>query len=113
MIGMNRETGKYLEGEAHLKQSIRDILTTAVGERLIVRKYGSNVFQYIDKPLNDKTRIEIISVVANAIHDFEPRVKLVKVGLENSGATAHEGAHLTLRLEGYYEEKKFLEHISI
>ena len=31
MQGMDATTGKLLTGEAHLRQSIRDILTTRVG----------------------------------------------------------------------------------
>ena len=35
MRGMSRESGATLEGLEHLSQSVRDILTTAVGTRVI------------------------------------------------------------------------------
>lgn len=41
MTGMSRETGKALDEAAHISQSIRDILTTPVGSRLMRRTYGS------------------------------------------------------------------------
>jgi phage baseplate assembly protein W len=111
---MDRETGRYLDGETHLKQSIRDILMTAVGERLIVRHYGSSLFQYIDRPLSDKIKIEVIATIASAIHDFEPRIKLAKVSFERvQDATAQEGAHLALRLDGIFENRQFVEYIPI
>lgn len=40
-IGMNRETGKALTGIEHIQQSIRDILVTPIGSRVMRRKYGS------------------------------------------------------------------------
>jgi phage baseplate assembly protein W len=49
MQGMDRNTGKPLVGMAHLRQSIQDILTTTVGERLICRDYGAKVFNYVDQ----------------------------------------------------------------
>lgn len=95
MKGMNRETGKWISGRAHLRQSIRDILTTTRGERLIRRDYGSNVFAYIDQPLTDALTLEIMAEVANAVHDFEPRIGLTKVAV-----AAADPGHLTLKLEG-------------
>ena len=42
-IGMNRETGKLVDNTEHLKQSIRDILSTRIGTRVMLREYGSNI----------------------------------------------------------------------
>jgi phage baseplate assembly protein W len=103
MQGMNRNTGKPLAGMAHLRQSIQDILTTTIGERLIVRNYGANVFSFVDRPLNDTLILEIMAGVANALHDFEPRIQLSKVAVEKSS-----GHHLTLRLEGNYGNQLFV-----
>lgn len=66
MKGMNRQTGKFLSGLAHLKQSIQDILTTTVKERLIYRNYGSRLFSLIDQPLTDHLTLEMMSEVAIA-----------------------------------------------
>ena len=42
MTGMSRETGRACDDElAHIRQSIRDILTTPVGSRIKRRDYGS------------------------------------------------------------------------
>jgi phage baseplate assembly protein W len=108
MQGMNRNTGKSLAGMAHLRQSIQDILTTSVGERLICRDYGAKVFAYVDQPLNDSLTLEIMAAVANALHDFEPRIQLKKVGVHKS-----EAGHLTLQLEGTYENHAFAEGVTI
>ena len=48
-IGMNRETGKSIDGVDHLRQST-DILTTRIGQRVVLRKYGSNLPELVDLP---------------------------------------------------------------
>jgi phage baseplate assembly protein W len=108
MQGMDRNTGKPLADIAHLRQSIQDILTTSVGERLICRDYGAKVFAYVDQPLNDSLTLEIMAAVANALHDFEPRIQLTKVGVHKA-----EAGHLTLQLEGTYENREFAEVVTI
>ena len=47
MTGMDRETGKSLSGIEHLRQSIRDILTTPIGSRVMRRDYGSRLFELL------------------------------------------------------------------
>ena len=50
---MNRTSGALLDDEnAHIKQSIRDILMTAKGSRVMRRTYGSNLYQLIDRPIS-------------------------------------------------------------
>ena len=51
-IGMNRETGKSIDGVDHLRQSVTDILTTRIGQRVMLRKYGSNLPELVDLPTN-------------------------------------------------------------
>lgn len=104
MKGMDRQTGKWIGDRAHLRQSIRDILTTTKGERLIRRDYGSNVFAYIDQPLTDALTLEVMAEVANAVHDFEPRIGLTKVAV-----AAADPGHLTLKLEGTAGETVIVE----
>lgn len=132
MRGMDRQTGKWTNGLAHLRQSIHDLLTTTKGERLIVRDYGSNLFATIDRPLTDQLVLEIMSEVARVVHQFEPRIVLTKVGVVSKdaltdialpGMTHHQNeslrsdlksfrrvgqGHLTLKLEGSYENEAFV-----
>ena len=49
-IGMSRTTGKPLSDEDHLRQSIRDILSTRIGTRVMLRDYGSNIPRMVDLP---------------------------------------------------------------
>lgn len=103
MKGMNRQTGQFLSGLAHLKQSIQDILTTTVKERLVCRNYGSRLFSLIDQPLTDHLTLEMMSEVAHRLHEFEPRIQLTQVSVASKNP-----AHLTLKLEGIYENEAFI-----
>ena len=79
MIGIDASTGKALGGIGHLRQSIRDILTTPVGTRTMRRDYGSRLFQLIDAPMNRSTLLDIYTAAVEAIERWEPRLKVSKV----------------------------------
>jgi phage baseplate assembly protein W len=79
MRGIDQNTGKALEGIEHLRQSVRDILTTPIGTRVLLRDYGSQLFELIDAPLNRSTVMDIIAAVADALDRWEPRIALQSV----------------------------------
>lgn len=79
MDGINNSTGKRLGGIEHLRQSIRDILTTPIGSRVMLRDYGSRIFDLIDAPMNRSTLLDIYAATAEAIQKWEPRFKLLQV----------------------------------
>jgi len=79
MTGMSRTTGKPLSGDAHLRQSIVDILSTPIGTRVMRRDYGSLVPELIDAPFNRGTAIRLYAAVAQALRRWEPRLALARV----------------------------------
>lgn len=79
MIGMNAENGRALSGIDHLKQSIRDILTTPVGSRVMRRSYGSRLFELLDNPSSLSIQTDMISATAEALDKWEPRIIVKKV----------------------------------
>ena len=84
MTGMSRTTGRRLEAnsEAHLVQSIGDILTTPIGSRVLRRTYGSELPDLIDQPMNARTRLRIFAATAIALLRWEPRLRLKRVALQ-------------------------------
>lgn len=75
--GMNRETGKgYATDAEHIRQSIRDILTTPIGSRVMRRTYGSLIPSLIDQPGNAANRLRLMSATVMAIINWEPRVSV-------------------------------------
>ena len=60
MSGMDRNTGRAIDGNDHLRQSIADILSTPIGTRVMpARDYGSMLPDLVDQPLNSATRLLI------------------------------------------------------
>lgn len=80
--GMNRETGSAAADIEHIRQSVRDILLTPVGSRLMRRQYGSLLSALVDQPNNGALRLQIMSACYMAILLWEPRVKLTAIGYD-------------------------------
>ncbi len=80
-VGMNRETGKPLSDADHLRQSIRDVLSTRIGTRTMLRDYGSNIPELVDQPINRSTIAAIRADVINALNIWEPRMRIDRVVL--------------------------------
>jgi uncharacterized protein len=81
MMGMDARTGQALDGDAHLAQSIADILATPIGTRLMRRDYGSRVPDLIDAPGNAATRVQLYAATATALMRWEPRITVKRVAL--------------------------------
>lgn len=86
-IGMNRETGKRVEDADHLRQSVRDILSTRIGTRVMLRDYGSNIPELVDSPINRTTIAAIRADIIHALGDWEPRIEVTQVVLSEVLAT--------------------------
>lgn len=79
MIGVDRTNGRRIEGNAHLSQSIGDILSTPIGTRVMRRDYGSMLPDLIDQPGNAITRQLMFAATAVALSRWEPRLTLARV----------------------------------
>ena len=96
--GMNAKTGQKIEAIDHLRQSIKDILTTPLGGRVMRRDYGSQVFELIDQASNEAGKLRLQAASADALMRWEPRFALNKIALE----TGFDGA-ASLTLQGDYK----------
>ena len=95
MRGVGALTGRQVAGEAHLRQSVRDILTTPLGSRVMRRTYGSRLFGLIDGAMNDTHVAAIVAASAEALDRWEPRLRVRRIRV-----TAASGAgHFTLTLD--------------
>src|SRR3954452_22144818 len=97
--GMNRHTGKALEGFDHLRQSVADILSTRKGTRVMRREYGSDLAGLVDRPMNASLITAIYTETADALYRWEPRLRLGRVEGDLSGFA--EG-RIVLTLIGVY-----------
>lgn len=86
MTGMDAATGRPLAGAAHLAQSIGDILNTPIGSRVMLREYGSALFELLDGPVNPLMRLRLFAATAVAIQRWERRIRLTRVALESASS---------------------------
>jgi hypothetical protein len=97
MNGTSALDGKPLSGIDHLRQSVRDILTTPLGSRVMLRDYGSPLFELVDAPMNRSTIAAIRAATADALQKWEPRFKLTQVAINSA-----EPGEVALDLTGEY-----------
>ena len=69
----SRFTGQRITADAHIEQSIDDIVSTPIGSRIRRRDYGFPT-ALLDQPLNEKTVLLIYVAVSKALRKWEPRV---------------------------------------
>jgi uncharacterized protein len=81
--GFNQAEGTLLSNEAHLRQSITDILTTPLGSRVLRRHYGSRLYELIDAPITRQTAIEFTVATADALLKWEPRIRVLRVQVDD------------------------------
>lgn len=97
MNGMNRETGAQLAGDDHLRQSIGDILSTPIGSRVMLRDYGSLLFELVDRPNNPATRLLCVMATALALARWEPRLIVKQVAIDGDFAAGKMEITVTAR----------------
>lgn len=97
MNGMNAGTGRELSGIEHVRQSVSDILSTPLGSRVMRRDYGSRLSSLVDAPMNRSTLLQIYMATAEALHRWEPRIRVRRVS-----ASVAEAGRVALNIEGEY-----------
>lgn len=99
MIGIDATTGKALSGTDHLRQSIRDILSTPIGTRVMRRNYGSQLFRLVDRPMTPGLQVEIYAAVVDALATWEPRLQVTAVSVEPADSAL---GRMSITVEGRY-----------
>ncbi len=97
-VGMDRRTGKPLTGWPHVVQSIEDILTTRLLQRVMRREYGSRLPQLIDAPMEPRVVLAFYAAVAEALRRWEPRFRPTHCSIKAGDADGR----ISLRLAGTY-----------
>jgi phage baseplate assembly protein W len=72
------------EGEADIEKSLEILLSTRLGERIMVPGYGCNLEELLFKPLNLTLKTYITDLIKTAILYHEPRIDVDKIRIEPS-----------------------------
>lgn len=82
MRGMNQKTGKFIADLEHLTQSIKLILNTPIGSRVMLPEFGSEVIDLIDTPMTPSNQLRLYAATHEAIARWEPRIDVQQVKLQ-------------------------------
>lgn len=75
---------EMVSDEEDIKQSLEIILSTNVGERTMLPRFGCNLQDYLFKEIST-TRLNFLKdLVRTAIINYEPRIKLLEVHLDQT-----------------------------
>ncbi|WP_300827092.1 GPW/gp25 family protein [Helicobacter sp. UBA3407] len=69
--------------QASLEESIKRILETPLGSRVMLPEFGSRLHTLIDRKMDESFKLDFYRFTAEAIEKWEKRVKLERVSLEN------------------------------
>ena len=75
---MRRAGVAWTSGPEKLKENIKHILLTGLGERVMRRDYGGGLRQLVHDPNNDALRAIVQHQIAKAIGQWEPRYRYRK-----------------------------------
>ena len=67
------------ETEEDIRESIKIILQTQIGERVLKPNFGSELDTMVFRPATEDTQIKIQDIASRALFDNEPRIKVEDV----------------------------------
>lgn len=85
--GIDRNNGQTIKSLDHLKQSLHDLLTTAIGSRVMRRDYGSVLPFLVDQPMNPRTLMKMRAAIVHCLTKWERRVTPVTIFIKGSMLT--------------------------
>ena len=88
------DPAKIVEGVDDIVQSINNILTTIPGSDPLRPEFGSNVYQYLDKPLPSVMGKSIYEATT-AIGRWEKRLEVTRIT-----ASRNDAVHTVFKIEG-------------
>lgn len=89
---MLNQIGEAVEGIDDINQCIANIIKTRQGSVPHRPTFGSNIYQYVDYPINE-TIPNIIREATDAIAEWEPRIEIKQI------TAISENEKITLKIE--------------
>lgn len=110
MAGIDRRTGRPLDGFDHVRQSVEVIFSTPLGSRVMRRTFGSVLASLLGENMTSETLIRATTAVAIALALWEPRYVIRRVAVRrqvNTPERMRSGA-LQIVLLGEYRPRAHL-----
>ncbi len=68
-------------GLVNIRQSLTVLLSTTIGERLMLATYGSNIQSRVFASLTETMANQMIAMIEKAILDWEPRINVISIDI--------------------------------
>lgn len=81
-FGKESRTVKMLEDEVDIKSSLHILLSTRLGERVMLPEYGCNLEDLLFNSLNLTVKTYVIDLIKTAILYHEPRIDVKKIDID-------------------------------
>lgn len=75
--------GGVMQYQVSVEDSIKRILETPIGSRVMLPEFGSKLHTLIDRKMDESFKLDFYRFTAEAIEKWEPRVKLEKVEIND------------------------------
>ena len=73
---------KLIEDEEDIESSLEILLSTRLGERIMVPDYGCNLDELLFKPLSLTLKTYVVDLIKKAILYHEPRIDVNKIAID-------------------------------
>jgi len=73
---------KMVSGEEDIRESLRILLATAPGERVMQPSYGCGLKQLVFETMSESVVTEIKDLIERAVLFFEPRITLTRIEVD-------------------------------
>lgn len=80
----------WSQGPQNIRESIQIILQTALGERIMQPDFGAGIDQFLFEPNTVANRRLLRSQVENALRQWEPRIRLGEVRVDEVVASPQQ-----------------------
>lgn len=95
-------------GEDDIQQSIRIILGTAPGERLMRPEFGCRIYELLFDPYDIATRSQIIDYVREALAWWEPRIEVQEVTVESENEEGRIFVKIDYTIKDTHDERSII-----
>lgn len=96
-------------GQDELEQSIRIILSTAPGERVMRPTFGCRAWELIFEPRDDVTEAKLVEYVREALLMWEPRVNVIGIDIiEDSRYDETILVNIRYEIKGTHDERSIV-----
>lgn len=73
---------EMVSGQEDIRESLHILLSTQLGERVMLSEYGCNLEHLLFEPLSLSTQTYISKIIETAIILYEPRIRLNRIDYE-------------------------------